>query len=124
MNDSTPFTPRPPRRWELFTFTPLVLVAASALLSLIATVSYLGVYRAVSSDGVSGISILVEFTLRHGHGFDRLYLVLVFAYLAAQIVWRRQTTSMLATFRGRRRRLARRRCSARGPQLNAPKRSG
>jgi hypothetical protein len=98
MDDTTPFTPRPPRRWELITFTLLTLVAASAFLSLIGAVSYLGLYRALSSDGQSGVSSLVEFAANHGSGLDDFYFVIVIAYLFAQFRWQRETTSMLWTF--------------------------
>jgi hypothetical protein len=98
MDRTTPFTPRTPRRWELFTFALLGVTAAAAFAGLVLLVFYLGVYRAVSTEGRSGTSALVDLLIRHAVGFDLINFVLVIGYLTGFLVWRRQTRRLLQRF--------------------------
>jgi hypothetical protein len=95
MDRTTPFTPRAPRRWELFTFALLGVTAASAFAGLVVLVTYLGMYRAVSTEGRSGTSAVVDLAMRHATGFDQIHFALVIAYLVAFSWWHRDTRRLL-----------------------------
>jgi hypothetical protein len=94
-----PFTPRAPRPWELQTFALMAVTAASAFVSFVLLLVYLGVFLSVATHGRSGTSVLVEKAIAHGGAIDGLYFFLVIGYVFGFAWWQRETARQLAAFR-------------------------
>lgn len=89
---------RPPRSWEVGTVALLVAVGATAAFSLLVLVGDLALRQAFQSGGVDDVSPVLISMIEHSDALSAVNLMLLFAYLAGFIIWRRRSRDMLGRF--------------------------